>query len=362
MLTPAEILGPDGLIAARLPHYEPRSQQLEMAEAVATALDGGHHAVIEAGTGVGKSFAYLVPVLLAVTRPRGEDEPPYRVVVSTHTISLQEQLMAKDLPFLEAVIPCKFSAVLVKGRGNYLSRRRLELATRRARDLFSSAQELNEIRQLGLWANESTDGSRSDLLFRPDPAVWDEVASDESNCLGRECRTYEHCFYQRARRRMHDAQILVVNHALFFTDLALRRRGARILPDYQAVVLDEAHTVEQVAADHLGIDVSSGQVEFTLNRLYNDRVNRGLLVSLKLREAQEQVLRCHYRCDEYFDQVRQWLEDHPESNGRVPLARHTPRHAGARTQRARRNAQGLREPRGRRVGAEGPGGGPRASD
>ncbi|MHB0956511.1 MAG: ATP-dependent DNA helicase [Pirellulaceae bacterium] len=317
MLTPRDILGPAGRIAARLEHYELREQQLEMADAVVAAMAERRHAVIEAGTGVGKSFAYLVPAILAATAPREADAPPYRVVISTHTISLQEQLITKDLPLLSAVIPFEFTAVLVKGRGNYVSRRRLELARQRSGSLFSGEQDLQDIDRLVRWAGDSFDGSRSDLSFRPTGAVWDEVASDSSNCLGRKCPQHGECYYYRARRRVENAQILIVNHALFFSDLALRRQGAHILPDYQAVILDEAHTLEAVAADHLGIGVSSGQIEFVLNKLYNDRTNKGLLVHHRMESAQQQVLRCHYSSDEYFEQLRQWHEEHPQTHGRV---------------------------------------------
>ncbi len=163
MLTPADILGPEGRIAARLEHYESRPQQVEMAEAVAAALADRQHLVVEAGTGVGKSFAYLVPAILAATAERDaasaereDDASPYRVVVSTHTISLQEQLLTKDLPLLNAVIPREFSAVLVKGRGNYVSLRRLELAHKRAGSLFAHDEEHQQLRQLREWAARRT--------------------------------------------------------------------------------------------------------------------------------------------------------------------------------------------------------------
>ena len=168
-----------------------RDQQLEMADAVAAAMADRQHAVIEAGTGVGKSFAYLVPAILAATAPRDADAPPFRVVISTHTISLQEQLITKDLPLLTAVIPCEFSAVLVKGRGNYVSLRRLELARKRAGSLFSDDEDLQDLQRLVQWAGDSFDGSRSDLSFRPSGTVWDEVASDSSNCLGRKCPQHD---------------------------------------------------------------------------------------------------------------------------------------------------------------------------
>jgi ATP-dependent DNA helicase DinG len=321
MLTPADILGPGGRVAARLEHYEPRREQLEMADAVADALREKHHLVVEAGTGVGKSFAYLVPAILATTAPRDPDVAPVRrVVVSTHTISLQEQLITKDLPLLNAVIPREFTAILVKGRGNYISLRRLGLANRRTASLFAEDQQVQELRNVTQWAAATSDGSLADLPIRPSGAVWDEVASDTNNCLGRACRHYGDCFYHRARRRVENAQILIVNHALFFSDLALRSHGASILPDYQAVVFDEAHTMEAVAADHLGIGITSGQIEFALNKLYNDRTNKGLLVHYELVEAQEKVQACHYRLDEFFAQLVDWYEQHPGANGRVRTA------------------------------------------
>src|SRR6185295_4164431 len=210
MLTPAEILGPGGRIAARLPHYETRPQQLAMAAAVSRAIEERHHLVVEAGTGVGKSFAYLVPAILAVAERNDPDAPPKRVVISTHTISLQEQLMQKDLPLLNSVIPLEFTAVLVKGRHNYLSLRRLRTAGERAASLFHRAEEFAQLRELTQWSKETNDGSLADLEYKPLPQIWDEIESDSGNCLGRNCPTYKECFYYQARRRVQNAQILVV--------------------------------------------------------------------------------------------------------------------------------------------------------
>src|SRR5882757_1370136 len=193
-LNAADILGPDGRIAARLAHYEHRPQQLEMAEAVARAIREKKHLVAEAGTGVGKSFAYLVPAILAATEPPpdGTTAPATspRIVVSTHTISLQEQLIGKDLPLLNAVIPREFSAVLVKGRRNYLSLRRLDLALSRSQSLFNDDEQLEQLREVRKWSKSTADGSLSDLTFQPLGQVWDEVASDSGNCLGRRCPTH----------------------------------------------------------------------------------------------------------------------------------------------------------------------------
>lgn len=319
MLTPADILGPSGRIAARLSHYEQRPQQLEMADAVAEAIHLGHHLVAEAGTGVGKSFAYLVPAILAVadeTQPFAGSRPR-RIVVSTHTIALQEQLIERDLPLLNSVIPLEFSAVLVKGRQNYISLRRLQLASERASSLYLQDEEFTQLRSLVEWSKTTTDGSLADLPKRPLPQVWDEVESDSVNCHGRQCPTHQQCFYYRARRRAQNAQVLVVNHALFFSDLALRAQGASILPDYDIVILDEAHNLEAVAGDHLGVNLSSGQIEFTLAKLYNERTQRGLLVHHRLAEAQREVQACRFRADQFFDDVEDWLEHHGRQTTRV---------------------------------------------
>ncbi len=314
-LTAAGILGPDGAIARRLEQYEERPQQLAMAEAVSRAFADGKHLVVEAGTGVGKSYAYLVPAILAATDP--ESESPPRVVISTHTISLQEQLIQKDLPLLNSVVPREFSAVLVKGRRNYVSLRRLKAAMARKRSLFDSDEALTQLRELRDWTETTADGSLSDLPYQPQPAVWDEVASDHGNCMGRRCPAYRKCFYYQDRRRVQNAQILVVNHALFFSDLALRRNGVSILPDYDLVVLDEAHTAEAVAADHMGIRLSSGQVEYALSRLYNDRTQKGLLVHHGLHQLMQRVDRCRVASDELFGDLFDWAETRGPKNGRV---------------------------------------------
>lgn len=317
MLSPADILGPDGRIAARMKSYERRAEQLEMAEAVARAIAERHHLLVEAGTGVGKSFAYLVPAILATAAPQDGKPAVKRVVVATHTISLQEQLIAKDLPLLRSLLPLEFTAVLVKGRGNYISLRRLHTAMARAGSLFSREEEFAQLRDLEAWSKTTGDGSLSDLEFRPLGQVWDEVASEHGNCMGRKCPQYKKCFYYQARRRVGNAQILIANHALFFSDLALRRQGASILPDYEAVIFDEAHNIEAVAGDHLGLSLSSGQVEYILNRLYNDRSNRGLLVHHQLGEAQQQVMECRYRASDFFAEIDAWLARQANRNGRV---------------------------------------------
>ena len=258
------ILGRDGAVARRLgERYEFRPQQLEMAAAGSRNARSrmGHHLLVEAGTGVGKSFAYLLPAIDYAVRTKK------RVVISTHTISLQEQLIEKDIPLLQAVYPDEFTAVLVKGRSNYLCRRRLGQTRSRQQMLFDHNRQLESLWAIEEWANETNDGSLADLPNVPDPSVWDRVCAEHGNCLGKKCQFYNNCFWQSAKRRMGSGNILVVNHALFFSDLALRMAGVNYLPKYDAVILDEAHTVEDVAGSHFGLKVSeSGLREVSASR------------------------------------------------------------------------------------------------
>ncbi len=322
------ILGTGGLIARRLKHYEERPEQLAMAQAVAQAMADKRHLIAEAGTGVGKSFAYLVPAILFATADQeesptagggapAEKRSSRRVVVSTHTISLQEQLIDKDLPLLNAVIPREFSSVLVKGRSNYISLRRYEIARQRAVSMLNDT-EFSQLEQLKGWLANTTDGSLSSLPFKPLGSLWDEVASDSSNCLGRACKTYEQCHYYRARRRVHGAQILVVNHAMFFTDLALRRQaGFGIIPDYDAAILDECHTLESVASSHLGLKVTNGQVLYALNKLYNPATGKGLLVAMDLHRMVEKVTQAHYHIDQLVFDLDNWMGSEQAAARRV---------------------------------------------
>lgn len=312
-----QVLGDGGRVAQRLGTYESRPQQLEMAAAVERAIANEEHLVVEAGTGTGKSFAYLVPAILAATANQGTDGPRKRIIVSTHTISLQEQLMSRDIPFLNAVLPVEFSAVLVKGRSNYISLRRMKGAVTRSAALYARPEESDQLGQVVDWSKKTTEGSLSDLPFKPLSTVWDEVASEHGNCLGKSCPTYDDCFYYKARRRVWNADILVVNHALFFSDLALRRVDAQILPDYDVVIFDEAHTLEHVAADHLGLSITGGQIDYLLSRLYNERQQKGLLARNDARELQRSVGDCRHRAHDLFNDLREWRETRCPSNGRV---------------------------------------------
>ncbi len=301
------LLGKTGPIARRLENFEERSQQLEMAQAVEQAFESKRHLIVEAGTGVGKSFAYLVPAILKATSKQAKTKP---VVISTATIALQEQLIYKDIPFLRAILGQEFSAILAKGRGNYISLRRLELALSRSHsgDLFEAASDRTQLESLSQWAEETNDGSRSDLPFSPDGHIWSQIVSDRNNCLGKKCPHFEQCFFQRAKRRIYNAHILIVNHHLLFADLALKMQGVSYLPEYQYLILDEAHEVEDIASEHLGIRLSRSGLTFYLNSLQHSNTGRGLLSHYpRLQKLVPLVRQVRSLCERLFDQALETL-------------------------------------------------------
>lgn len=254
--------------------FEPRPQQAEMADRVAMAIEQGRNLVVEAGTGVGKSMAYLVPAIKCAL------DMNIQVVISTYTISLQEQLLKKDLPLIQRVLGRPFKAVLAKGRSNYLCLRRLARARKMERDLFRP-DDMLEIERIQAWADNPGDGSLQSMPFQPSPEVWSAVQVEPGNCMWQRCPEYAACHFMLARRELRNAHLVVVNHSLFFADLALRGQGASLLPDYQIAVLDEAHQLEQVASQHLGVRLSQSGIEYWLRRLYSADGTRGLLVALR---------------------------------------------------------------------------------
>lgn len=281
-LSAIDTLLPGGPVARAMGDaFELRPQQMEMVKAVSRAMEHRGCLLVEAGTGVGKSFAYLVP---AIHRIIAHSE---RVVVATNTIALQEQIMQKDLPLLERVFPSadgapSFRAELVKGRGNYLSIRRLALASKRQDAIFPDEPTRRSLHVIEDWAYSTDDGTLSTLPPIDRIGVWDKVQSDSGNCMGRRCPNYDKCFYQQARRRMERANLLICNHALFFSDLALRAKNTGFLPPYDHVILDEAHMVEDVASEHFGISLSEGRIQHLLATLYHTRRGKGYLASLKI--------------------------------------------------------------------------------
>jgi Rad3-related DNA helicase/REP element-mobilizing transposase RayT len=309
-----QILGPGGAIARRLGEkFEPRPQQLEMASAVERAFVEGHHLLVEAGTGVGKSFAYLLPAIDYAVKHKK------RVVISTHTISLQEQLIEKDIPLIQSVYPDEFTAVLCKGRSNYLCQRRLLQARGRQNLLFDRQSELESLWTIEEWAQETTDGSLADLPGVPEPGVWDKVCAEQGNCLGKKCQFYNNCFWQAAKRRMQSGTILIVNHALFFSDLSLRMAGVNYLPKYDLAILDEAHTVEDVAGEHFGLRISEGSVRYNLRALYDTKRGKGMLSThgSAANSAIQSVVDLNSLCERFFERVVRWQESIGRSNGRV---------------------------------------------
>lgn len=246
-----EIFGPQGLIARHHPDYEYRPGQVAMADAVASALENGHHLMVEAGTGTGKTLAYLVPAV-------GIGK---RVIVSTGTKNLQEQLYFKDVPFLQKILPRKFRATYLKGRSNYLCLQRLKRAE--SNPILEGLDELDHFDVIRRWAYDSQTGDRAELTELPENiSFWRHLDARSDICLGSKCPNFDPCFITRARQSALDSEIVIVNHHLFFADLALRgREWGQVLPDYGAVIFDEAHQIEDIAAQYFGALVSSFQLE-----------------------------------------------------------------------------------------------------
>ena len=254
--------------------YEPRLEQQQMAAAIAEVMEQQQHLAVEAGTGVGKSFAYLVPTILAATQQNRQ------VAISTYTIALQEQLIKKDIPFLKAHMGIDFNAVLVKGRSNYLCWRRLRRARGSGDELFPTQQQV-ELKQIWEWAQTTADGSLQGLPQAPSMDVWHNVCAEHGNCLGRKCKDFKRCFFMHARTHIRTAHLLVLNHHLLFSEMALRAQGAAFLPDYTIAVIDEAHMMENVASEHLGIRLSHYAFEHWLRRLFVPDTNKGILAVLR---------------------------------------------------------------------------------
>ncbi|HET9152325.1 MAG TPA: helicase C-terminal domain-containing protein [Gemmatimonadales bacterium] len=272
-------LGERGGVAHVLGQYEDRPSQRDMAAYIADGFNDGGVQLLEAGTGVGKSFAYLVPAL-AWARANGE-----RTVVSTNTINLQEQLVGKDLPLLRRALGTpehEPTFALLKGWQNYLCLSRLAAADAAQRTLLEQ-ERVAELHELSAWAARTADGTRSDLPDPPSPEVWEEVCAEADLCTRMKCPHYDRCFLFKARRRAADADVVIVNHHLLAADLAVRQASdnwqeAAVLPPYQRLILDEAHHLEDVAARHLGIQVTSRGVRRLLARF--ERNGRGLLPTL----------------------------------------------------------------------------------
>lgn len=247
----SRLLSPDGVVNQKLSGYEYRPEQIEMIKTICQSFNEEKIAIIEAGTGVGKTMAYLLPAIYWAVKNNE------RCAISTNTINLQEQLIKKDIPFLQRVLNLKFKGVLVKGRRNYACLRKVD-DIRAEFELLAEENEKEELETLIEWARNSRDGSKADLNFIPKISVWDKIAADSETCLRTKCPHYKACFVNRARRDAVHADILVVNHHLLFADLAVRQAGGEVavLPTYHRLILDEAHHIEDVATSYFGARIT----------------------------------------------------------------------------------------------------------
>lgn len=297
LLDPAELLNllaERGVLARSLKGFESRPEQLRMVEAIADAFNRPGLALIEAGTGTGKSLSYLIPSIYWAARNKE------RVAISTNTINLQEQLIYKDIPFLQSVLPVPFKAVLVKGRHNYICLQKVDHLQKEGEYLIET-EERADLKILCDWAARTSDGSRADLGILPRASTWEKVTCDSDQCTRIKCPYYSRCFFYRARREASAAQLLIVNHHLLFSDLAIRGetgnfRETALLPAYSRVILDEAHNVEDVATEYFGEQVSRAGFLRLLARCYvlkeKEKIReRGFLPFLlvKLRSVESRV-------------------------------------------------------------------------
>ncbi len=300
-----EIFGPGGLIAHAHPDYEYRPGQIQMAEAVLRAFTEKRHLIVEAGTGTGKTLAYLVPAIAAAVARGG------RTIISTGTKNLQEQLMEKDVPFLQQVLPRKFTAAYMKGRGNYACLQKIKRAeTMPILDGLDEMDYFDEVRQ---WARESQTGDRAELTELPEYlSFWRHIDARSETCLGQKCPEYDACFITRMRQRAMDADIVIVNHHLFFADLALRGgQYGQVLPDYSAVVFDEAHQIEDVAAEYFGAQVSSYQLEDIVRDLAN--------LAITNVDANRELTKIAGRVTRFSDNFWMGFRDGRGEEGRLPI-------------------------------------------
>ncbi len=250
-----KVFGPAGLVSRFHANYEHRPGQIQMAERVAQAFETERHLMVEAGTGTGKTLAYLVPAIAASIKKK------QRIVISTGTKNLQEQLMEKDIPFLKKVLPVKFTAEYMKGRGNYACLYRVHKAE--DQPVLDGLDQLDHFRSIREWIRETQTGDRSELVDLPENlSFWNRINARGDICIGQKCPDFEPCFITRMRNRADAADIVVVNHHLFFADLNVRgNQFGKVIPDYGAVIFDEAHLIEDVASDYFGFQVSNFQID-----------------------------------------------------------------------------------------------------
>lgn len=289
-----KIFGPRGLIARAHKEYEYRPGQVQMAEAVLSAFEEKRHLIVEAGTGTGKTLAYLVPAIAMAT------SRDMRVVISTGTKNLQEQLMEKDIPFLQKILPKKFKAVAMKGRSNYVCLNRIKKAEKQP--ILENLNEVDYFDIVRHWVHQTKTGDRGELHELPEYlGFWREIDARSDICLGQKCPDFDACFITRMRQQANDAHLIIVNHHLFFADLSLRGNDfGQALPGYGAVIFDEAHMIEDIAADYFGTQVSNFQIDELMHDTHKLSMNNAELT----REISQIVARITRFADQFWISLR----------------------------------------------------------
>jgi len=304
----ADALKRGGVISQGLRNFEFRAEQLQMAEAISKSIEAGSHLIVEAGTGIGKSLAYLIPFVIYAA------ENNKKVIVSTNTKTLQNQLHLKDLPFLKKTLGLKFNYSLCLGSENYICLRRLNSG--HAHDLSDSDSQLEEMKKIEEWARTTGTGIKSEMGFIPRSGVWDNVCRESDLCLGKKCSCWNECFYKKAKKQEKRSHILITNHSLFYTNLA---SGGQVLPNFHAVVFDEAQTLEDVATSYLGLEVSDTKIKYLFDSIYNPKREKGLLTMFKkshrrmVKEIETRLSESRKARDKFFCEIRQMFGEDVDS-------------------------------------------------
>jgi ATP-dependent DNA helicase DinG len=300
------VFGPGGLVARSHENYEYREGQLKMSEAIAHAFEAKRHLIVEAGTGTGKTLAYLIPAIAAALKDKK------RIVISTGTKNLQEQLMEKDIPFLQKALPKRFSAAYMKGRSNYACLYRVHKAENQP--ILDGLDEMSHFDEVRRWVAETSVGDRAELTGLPENlGFWNRINAKGETCIGQKCPDFEPCFITRMRARADDADIVIVNHHLFFADLNVRgNQFGKVIPDYGAVIFDEAHLIEDIASDYFGFQVSS----FQIDELVRDSDSLPIADAIATRDLTKVAAKIIGLADQFWIRFSQAKND-----GRYPLMR-----------------------------------------
>lgn len=300
------VFGPDGLVARSHENYEYREGQVKMAEAIARVIQDKRHLIVEAGTGTGKTLAYLVPAITAAIGKKN------RILISTGTKNLQEQLMEKDVPFLQKIMPKKFSAAYMKGRANYACLYKIQRAD--DQPMLDGVDEVDHFREVRAWSRETESGDRAELTYLPENlSFWSRINAKSDACIGQKCPDYEPCFITRMRAKAENADIIIVNHHLFFADLSVRgNQFGKVIPDYTTVIFDEAHLIEDIAADYFGFQVSN----FQFDELVRDAAALPIPDAMAVQSIMKACSRINAVTEQFWLRFRQARD----AEGRFPLS------------------------------------------